>query len=288
MNDVLKEKIQLILVKNRINIILIMGAMGILLLSAEDLLPKDKKVISEEFTASQYQQEMEEQLESLLSMVNGAGKVKVMITLEGGKENIYAWQEKKSVDEKSNTASADDSFTKRETYENEIVMVTNGSEKTALIEKTMEPVVQGVVIVCQGADDIKVISDITNAETLDATLKWKKAIDENANFIDGGKLPCLLIQNKIDLVDEEEKQDEEEVRAFAQKNNYINVFRTSVKEGIGVDESMDYLIKVIVDRLDEYVSKTNKPIERDKTSLVIQQSKKDTTSLLAKKSCCSW
>ena len=163
MNDVLKEKIQLILVKNRINIILIMGAMGILLLSAEDLLPKDKKVISEEFTASQYQQEMEAQLESLLSMVNGAGKVKVMITLEGGKENIYAWQEKKSVDEKSNTASADDSFTKRETYENEIVMVTNGSEKTALIEKTMEPVVQGVVVVCQGADDIKVISDITNA-----------------------------------------------------------------------------------------------------------------------------
>jgi small GTP-binding protein len=133
-----------------------------------------------------------------------------------------------------------------------------------------------------------ILSDITNAETLDATLKWKKAIDENANFIDGGKLPCLLIQNKIDLVDEEEKQDEEEVRAFAQKNNYINVFRTSVKEGIGVDESMDYLIKVIVDRLDEYVSKTNKPIERDKTSLVIQQSKKDTTSLLAKKSCCSW
>ena len=42
-------------------------------------------------------------------------------------------------------------------------MVTNGSEKTALIEKTMEPVVQGVVVVCQGADDIKVISDITNA-----------------------------------------------------------------------------------------------------------------------------
>ena len=59
MNDVLKEKIQLILVKNRINIILIMGAMGILLLSAEDLLPKDKKVISEEFAASQYQQEMD-------------------------------------------------------------------------------------------------------------------------------------------------------------------------------------------------------------------------------------
>ena len=42
-------------------------------------------------------------------------------------------------------------------------MVNAGSDKTALIEKTMEPVVQGVVVVCQGADDIKVTSDITNA-----------------------------------------------------------------------------------------------------------------------------
>ena len=49
------------------------------------------------------------------------------------------------------------------TFENEIVMVEENDEKHALIEKTLEPVVKGVVVVCSGADDIKVVSDITNA-----------------------------------------------------------------------------------------------------------------------------
>ncbi len=163
MKDSLKEKIQLFYIKNRINIMLIMGAAGVLLLSADDLLPQKNQTFTDEYSVTQYRQEMEKQLENVLSMVNGAGQVKVMITLEGGRENIYAWQEKTSVDEKINPDTVYDSVTKRETYENEIVMVNTGSDKTALIEKTMEPVVQGVVVVCQGADDIKVTSDITNA-----------------------------------------------------------------------------------------------------------------------------
>lgn len=163
MIDGLKDKIQLFYIKYRVNIMLIMGAVGILLLSADDLIPKKMPVSSDEYSITQYRTEMEKQLENVLSMVNGAGQVKVMITLEGSRENIYAWQEKTSVDEKSNPESSFEAFTKRETYENEIVMVNAGSDKTALIEKTMEPVVQGVVVVCQGADDIKVTSDITNA-----------------------------------------------------------------------------------------------------------------------------
>ncbi|MEG1862321.1 MAG: hypothetical protein RR198_01815, partial [Oscillospiraceae bacterium] len=51
----------------------------------------------------------------------------------------------------------------RSTYENEVVMVTDGSKKSALIEKTVPPTVQGVIVVCQGAGDIGVISDVTNA-----------------------------------------------------------------------------------------------------------------------------
>ena len=70
-------------------------------------------------------------------------------------------QEKTSSDEKD-TKSYDESV-HRSTYENEIVMVASGGDKNALIEKTIEPVVQGVVVVCTGADDIKVTSDITNA-----------------------------------------------------------------------------------------------------------------------------
>ena len=42
-------------------------------------------------------------------------------------------------------------------------MIEQNNQKQALVEKVMEPVVQGVVVVCSGADNISVVSDITNA-----------------------------------------------------------------------------------------------------------------------------
>ena len=94
MKDGLKDKIQLFYIKYRVNIMLIMGAVGILLLSADDLIPKKMPVSSDEYSITQYRTEMEKQLENVLSMVNGAGQVKVMITLEGSRENIMHGRKK--------------------------------------------------------------------------------------------------------------------------------------------------------------------------------------------------
>ncbi len=163
MNDLLKEKLNILYSKTSVNILLVMGLIGIAMLTVGDLFPENNNEIPAEISVMEFRENMEKELESILTMVNGAGKVKVMITLESGKENIYAWQEKTSTDEKTGAYSSSASGNRRETYENEIVMVSTGNDKTALIEKTMEPVVQGVVVVCEGADEIKVVSDITNA-----------------------------------------------------------------------------------------------------------------------------
>ena len=48
-----------------------------------------------------------------------------------------------------------------------------------------------------------VLSDITSKESIQDSLKWKASVDDTARFIDGGMLPCILIENKIDLIDEE-------------------------------------------------------------------------------------
>ena len=48
-------------------------------------------------------------------------------------------------------------------FENEIVLIDDGSQKKALVEKIVEPIIKGVVVVSPGADDISVVSDITNA-----------------------------------------------------------------------------------------------------------------------------
>ena len=67
-----------------------------------------------------------------------------------------------------------------------------GQDKNVYTSKVFTKDAHGCIILC----------DITNQDTLEATLKWKKAIDENALFKDGGILPCVLVQNKIDLVSE--------------------------------------------------------------------------------------
>ena len=39
------------------------------------------------------------------------------------------------------------------------------------------------------------------------SIKWKSSIDEAATFLEGGKLPCLLVQIKVDLLDNSEEED---------------------------------------------------------------------------------
>ncbi len=162
MKESIIEKVRSLYAKAGINLMLLLGAIGVILISFEDVFPERNNTDTAISSVAHYKENLETELEKILSLVSGVGQVKVMVTLESGQENIYAWQEKTTNDEKSDYTGSD-SVTYRQTYENEIVMVNTGSDKTALIEKTMEPVVQGVVVVCSGADDIKVTSDITNA-----------------------------------------------------------------------------------------------------------------------------
>ena len=110
-----------------------------------------------------YKTDIENQLEKILSSVKGAGGVDVMVTLEAGQEIVYVQQEKTVKDQSNITGDKSDQQTIKDSYENEIVMIEENNQKQALVEKVLEPVVQGVVVVCGGADDISVVSDITNA-----------------------------------------------------------------------------------------------------------------------------
>ena len=52
--------------------------------------------------------------------------------------------------------------TSQSEFENEIVIISQSGANTALVEKTVQPIVQGVAVVCSGADDVKVVSNVTN------------------------------------------------------------------------------------------------------------------------------
>ena len=100
-----------------------------------------------------------------------------------------------------------------------------------------------------------VVNDITREETFEETKKWKKVVNDESAFIDGEKLPFILINNKIDLI----KDDKDylnyitnEIKKMAEDKEYIGYYMTSVKENINVEEPINFLIDNIVDRLEKF------------------------------------
>ena len=138
-----------------------------------------------------------------------------------------------------------------------------GQDKNTHITKIFSKNSHGCLVLC----------DISNKETLNDTLKWKESVDESTRFIDGDILPSVLVQNKIDLVDEETLKDEEEIKKFAEDNKFIGYFRTSVKMGVGVDECMEFLITNILERIEKCSPEGKNPLEQDRKNLVLEHKK---------------
>ena len=99
-----------------------------------------------------------------------------------------------------------------------------------------------------------IISDSTNLKTLEDTLNWQKLVSDETRFLDGGKLPFILVQNKVDLIEnrEEFEKIENETKNICQFNNFEKYFMTSVKQNVNVEEAMAFLIEKIVERLEKY------------------------------------
>ena len=60
-------------------------------------------------------------------------------------------------------------------------------DQNAMVTKIFAKDAHGCVVLC----------DATNRQTREETIKWKKSIDEESNFFDGARLPCVLVENKI-------------------------------------------------------------------------------------------
>ena len=90
-----------------------------------------------------------------------------------------------------------------------------------------------------------------------STLNWKKSVDNTTKFFDGKNLPCILIQNKIDLINDDEIDNEEEIKKFSNENYFDGFFRTSAKMGININESMDFLINNIIERIEKIKGQEN-------------------------------
>jgi stage III sporulation protein AG len=156
-------------------IIIVAGLVGIALIFLSGFLKGGDSggggtpAVSSQPTASaeQYADRLEQSLEQIISGIQGAGSAKVLVTLEQTVEYVYATEEKKSdqtTQDKSGTDSA-----KTETNDSDektyvIVRDADGSERAVPVTE-VQPVVKGVVVVCDGGDNPTVQQNITNAVT---------------------------------------------------------------------------------------------------------------------------
>ena len=134
-----------------------------------------------------------------------------------------------------------------------------------------------------------VINDISKKDNLNETMKWKKVVYDESAFIDGDKLPFILIQNKIDLL-EGDKDYLNEVMNESQKlvdnGDFIGYFMTSVKENINIDEPIKFLIDNIIDRLDKFQSNRNPEFIESKVRNTYRLEKNNKKDKNKKDGCC--
>ena len=86
-----------------------------------------------------------EELEEILSNIQGAGKVKVMLTIKSSEQTIY----------QTDTPSAD--------REDTVIITDEERAQSGLIQQIISPTYRGAIVLCQGADNASVCLAIKEA-----------------------------------------------------------------------------------------------------------------------------
>ncbi|KAL0267690.1 UNVERIFIED_CONTAM: hypothetical protein PYX00_009885 [Menopon gallinae] len=89
-----------------------------------------------------------------------------------------------------------------------------------------------------------IMFDLTNKNSFVNSLKWKKDVDSKCSLPDGRPIPCMLLANKCDL--SHRQVDLLEVETFHKEQHFIGWTETSAKEGLMVEESMKFLVEIMM------------------------------------------
>lgn len=108
--------------------------------------------------------DLETRLENILKCINGVGDVKVFINYSETSETVAMYNEnsKSSITEETDTSGG---VRKVETIDSqkEVVYQENDGEKSPIIQKMIEPKIQGAIITAKGASDINIKTNIIQA-----------------------------------------------------------------------------------------------------------------------------
>ena len=154
--------------QNRVRLLVAVGLLGMGLILCSELLAGEEPKKSEPATeqpeqqqnTQQSEQQLQQRLEEIISQIDGVGECRVMLTFEESERSVYAVEDSVSQEQDRQTNSGSSSSKKR------LVLVENGEGgNQPVLEKTVRPQVNGVVVVCQGAKSMTVCQQVTEAVT---------------------------------------------------------------------------------------------------------------------------
>ena len=107
---------------------------------------------------------LEERLENILSNISGVGHVKVFINYSESSETVAMYNEnsKTSVTEETDTSGGVRKVEETDSQK-EIVYQEDSGSKTPIVQKTIEPKIEGAIITAKGASDINIKTSIIQA-----------------------------------------------------------------------------------------------------------------------------
>ena len=137
--------------------------LGVIFMIIPGIFKSKNKKIDQISNNQNFVNKIQNDLSNMISSVAGAGKSKVLITLEEGEETIYATENKQNTQTVTDEGSYNNQLLKRKIDDNEKKYITtkdsNGNE-TPLIVKKIEPKIRGAVVLCQGASNKEVRENI--------------------------------------------------------------------------------------------------------------------------------
>ncbi len=131
-------------------------------------------------------------------------------------------------------------------------------------------------IFCKDSHGIIFCCDALVEQSRNDILTWIKSIKE---FIDISDLPMIIMENKCDLLGDENDYDKgiEELKSFSDNNNFLGAFRTSALNGYNVENAINFLVDDIINKIEN-----NKSNNTHDTSIKLNETKEEQKS----KSCC--
>lgn len=128
------------------------------------VLAQKNQTIQEKESQVVEQNELEQKLETILSKIEGARNVEVLITYSQSSELVPVYNESSTV---STTEESDQQGGTRKIEENttqkEVIYEENSGQKELVTQKVINPKVEGAIILAEGAEDSTVKTNIVQA-----------------------------------------------------------------------------------------------------------------------------